>query len=56
MYIENKETQFYFKSQWVRDIVTKLDFHRDIDRLRTDIEVTSLYDIFFQHQNIKNKK
>ena len=28
-----------------------LGFHRDVDRLRIDIEVTSLYDIFFQHHN-----
>ena len=28
-----------------------LDFHGDVDRLRIDIEVTSLYDIFFQHHN-----
>ena len=25
--------------------------HRDIDRLRIEIEVTSLYDIFFQYHN-----
>ena len=31
------------------DIGFLLDFHRDVDRLRTDIEVTSLYDIFFQY-------
>ena len=28
-----------------------MDLHRDIDRLRIEIEVTSLYDIFFQHHN-----
>ena len=28
-----------------------LDLHRDIGRLRIEIEVTSLYDIFFQHHN-----
>ena len=28
-----------------------LDLHRDIDRLCIEIEVTSLYDIFFQHYN-----
>ena len=28
-----------------------LDFHRDVDGLRVDIEGTSLYDFFFQHQN-----
>ena len=42
-----------FLTQWARDIVATSDFlldlHRDIDRLRIEIEVTSLYDIFFQH-------
>ena len=33
------------------DIGFLLDFHCDLDRLHIDIEVTSLYDIFFQHQN-----
>ena len=28
-----------------------LDFHCDVDRLRIDSEVTSLYDISFQHHN-----
>ena len=28
-----------------------LDFHLDVDRLRIDNEVTSLYDIFVQHHN-----
>ena len=28
-----------------------LDLHRDIDRLLIEIEVTSLYDIFFQHRS-----
>ena len=28
-----------------------LDLHRHTDRLRFEIEVTSLYDIFFQHHN-----
>ena len=32
-------------------LVFLLDFHRDIDRLRIDIEVTSLYGIFFQLRN-----
>ena len=27
------------------------DLHRDIDRLHIGIEVTSLFDIFFQHHN-----
>ena len=28
-----------------------LDVHRDIDRLHIEIEVTLLYDIFFQHHS-----
>ena len=31
------------------DIGFLLDFHRDVDLLRADIEVPSLYDIFFQY-------
>ena len=41
-------------AQWAPDIVATsvflLDLHRDIDQLRIEIEVTSLY-IFFQHHN-----
>ena len=33
------------------DIGFLLDLHRGIDQLRIEIEVTSLYDIFFQHHN-----
>ena len=33
------------------DIGVLLGSHRDIDRLRFEIEVASLYDIFFQHHN-----
>ena len=33
------------------DIGFLLGFYRDVDRLRIDIEVTYLYDIFFQHHN-----
>ena len=33
------------------DIGFVLDLHRDIDRLRIETEVTSLYDIFFQNHN-----
>ena len=33
------------------DIGFLLDLHHDIDRLRIVIEVTSLYDIFFQYYN-----
>ena len=36
---------------WHGDIGVLLGFHRDVDRLRIEIEVTSLYDIFFQHHN-----
>ena len=28
-----------------------LDFHRDVDHLHIEIEVSSLYDIFLQHHN-----
>ena len=33
------------------DISFLLDLHRDIDQLRIEIEVASLYNIFFQHHN-----
>ena len=33
------------------DIGFLLDLHCHVDRLHIDIEVTSLYDIFFQHHN-----
>ena len=33
------------------DIGFLLGLHGDIDRLRTEIEVTSLYGIFFQHHH-----
>ena len=42
------------RTQWARDIVATsflLGFHRNIERLRIEIEVTSLCDIFFQHHN-----
>ena len=38
-------------TRYCGDIGFLLGFHRDVDRLRIDIEVTSLYDIFFQHHN-----
>ena len=38
-------------TRYCSDIGFLLDLHRDIDRLRIEIEVTSLYDIFFQHRN-----
>ena len=42
-------------TQWARGIVATsfflLDLHGDIDRLRIEIEVKSLYDIFFQKHN-----
>ena len=43
-------TTFPVGKQYCGDIGFLLDLHRDIDRLRSEIEVTSLYDIFFQHQ------
>ena len=38
-------------TRYCGDIGFLLGLHRDIDRLRFEIEVTSLYDIFFQHHN-----
>ena len=38
-------------TRYCGDIGFLLDLHRDIDQLRIEIEVTSLYDIFFQHHN-----
>ena len=38
-------------TRYCDDIGFLLDLHFDIDRLRFEIEVTSLYDIFFQHHN-----
>ena len=38
-------------TRYCGDIGFLLDLHRDIDRLRIEIEVTSLFDIFFQHHN-----
>ena len=38
-------------TRYCGDIVFLLDLHGDIDRLRIEIEVTSLYDIFFQKHN-----
>ena len=38
-------------TRYCSDIGFLLDLHRDIDQLHIEIEVTSLYDIFFQHHN-----
>ena len=38
-------------TQYCGNIGFSLGFHCDVDRLRIEIEVTSLYDIFFQHHN-----
>ena len=38
-------------TRYCGDIDFLLDLHHDIERLRFEIEVTSLYDIFFQHHN-----
>ena len=38
-------------TRYCGDIGFLLDLHRDIDRLSFEIEVTSFYDIFFQHHN-----
>ena len=47
-----------FLSSWVQvgrqycgDIVFLLGFHLDVERLRIEIEVTSLCDIFLQHHD-----
>lgn len=36
-------------TRYCGDIDFLFDFHRDVDRLRIDLEVTSLYNIFFQN-------
>ena len=33
------------------DIDFLLDLHRHVDRLRIELEVTLLYNVFFQHHN-----
>ena len=38
-------------TQYCGDVGFLLDLYRDIDRLHTEIEVTSLYEIVFQHHN-----
>ena len=38
-------------TRYCSDIGFSLGFHRDVDQLRTEIEVTWLYEIFFQHHN-----
>ena len=42
---------YHVGTRYCGEIGVFLDLHRDIDRLRFEIEVTSLYDIFFQHHN-----
>ena len=49
-------TEEYFEkdpvgTRYFGDIGFLLGFYRDVDRLPIDIEVTQLYDIFFQHHN-----
>ena len=39
-------------TRYFDDIGFLLDLHRDIDELRIEIEMTSLYDIFFQHNDV----
>ena len=46
-----KFRQFPVGTRYYGDIGFLLDLHRVIDRLRFKIEVTSLYDIFFQHHD-----
>ena len=38
-------------TRYCGDISFLLNLHCDIDQLRIEIEVTPLYDIFFQHHN-----
>ena len=38
-------------TRYCSDIGFLLDLYRDIDQLRSEIEVTSLSDIFFQNDN-----
>ena len=38
-------------TRYCGDIGFLLDLNRDIDRLRAEIEVRSIYDTFFQHHN-----
>ena len=38
-------------TRYCSDIGFLLDLHRDTDQLRIEIQVTLLYDIFFQHHN-----
>ena len=38
-------------TRYYGDIGFLLGFHRDVDRLSIETEVTPLYDIFFQHHN-----
>ena len=38
-------------TQYCGDIGFLLDLHRGIDQLGFEIEVRSLYDLFFQHPN-----
>ena len=45
------KTHFPVGTRYCSGIGFLLDLHCDIDQLRTEIEVTSLYDIFFQHHN-----
>ena len=42
---------FLVGTRYCGDIGFLLDFHRDVDRVCIDTEVTSLYDVSFQHHN-----
>ena len=46
-----KNSFFPVGTQYCGDIGFLLDLHCDVDRLRIEIEVTSLYDISLQHHN-----
>ena len=43
--------QYPVGTRYFGDIAFLLDFHRDVDRLRSDSGATSLYDISFQCHN-----
>ena len=46
-----EESMFPVGTRYCSDIGFLLDLHRDTDQLRIEIEMTLLYDIFFQHHN-----
>ena len=49
--LNEKQLSIPVGTRYWGDIGFLLDLHRDIDRLRIVIEVTSLYNLFFQYHN-----